>query len=131
MAEHTEPRSSGEMAKHNEPKYAGEMVKYSEPKCSEELEIHSGLKSSEEMMKNSKPSSGEVPVVQVEDLSIEVNALLGKGGFGEVFKGNWLGMQVAVKMISISRMQMVTPLINKEVSLLSCLRHPHIVQLLM
>ena len=89
------------------------MVKYSEPKRSEEMEIHSGLKSSEEMMKNNKPSSGEIQIFQVEDLNIEVNALLGKGGFGEVFKGNWLGMQVAVKVISIPRMQMVTPLINK------------------
>jgi serine/threonine protein kinase len=74
--------------------------------------------------------SSKIPFVAVEDFNIDVNKLLGKGGFGQVYAGKWLGTPVAVKKVAVPRLSMSTALISKEVKLLSHLSHPNIVLML-
>jgi tRNA A-37 threonylcarbamoyl transferase component Bud32 len=74
--------------------------------------------------------SSKIPFVAVEDFNIDLNKLLGKGGFGEVYEGTWLGTQVAVKKVAVPRLSMSTALISREVKLLSHLSHPNIVLML-
>jgi len=59
---------------------------------------------------------------------IEVGKLLGRGGFGEVFKGIWRGTEVAVKKLLNQRMtDEALQEFRSEVQMLRSLRHPNIV----
>jgi hypothetical protein len=56
---------------------------------------------------------------------IEVGKQIGKGAYGLVHEAYWLGCKLAIKIIETSDVSQL----QKEVSILSNLRHPHIVQL--
>ncbi len=59
---------------------------------------------------------------------LEIGDLLGRGGYGEVYRGKWKGTGVAVKTISAERItrEMKASFI-KETSIMSRLRHPNCV----
>lgn len=62
---------------------------------------------------------------------------IGRGGFGQVFKGTWANQQVAVKEIrppwrcsTAKETQSFAKMIQREVEALSAVQHPNIIQLL-
>eukprot|EP01113_Clastostelium_recurvatum_P001520 TRINITY_DN1061_c0_g1_i1.p1 TRINITY_DN1061_c0_g1~~TRINITY_DN1061_c0_g1_i1.p1 ORF type:complete len:406 (-),score=65.96 TRINITY_DN1061_c0_g1_i1:88-1305(-) len=55
---------------------------------------------------------------------------LGTGGFATVFKGEWHGLEVAVKVLSNSLPRDLTEDFSREVAVMSRLRHPHIILIL-
>ncbi len=76
------------------------------------------------------PHSG-IRCIDIKDLHIDKEALLGKGAFGSVFKGVWLGTSVAVKEIQIKTRKDNADAIDsmkRELSVAGMLRHPNIVQ---
>ncbi|KYQ99761.1 leucine-rich repeat-containing protein (LRR) [Tieghemostelium lacteum] len=70
-----------------------------------------------------KPFEWEVPL---SDITLGVR--IGRGGYGQVFRGNWRGTEVAVKMLFNDNVnpKLISDL-RKEVDLLCKLRHPNIV----
>ena len=70
----------------------------------------------------------ELPRVQ---LTIDNKAFLGKGTFGEVYKGEWLGTEVAVKRLNVVGMDKdLADSFLKEANVMRQLGHPKIVQFL-
>lgn len=55
---------------------------------------------------------------------------IGRGGFGIVYQGCWIGTKVAVKEIVIKRMKITKPLVDRELCIHNQLRHPNIVLLM-
>lgn len=53
-------------------------------------------------------------------------ALIGSGSFGKVFKGQWNGMDVAVKVIEHSGTSAAA--VQHELELMMTLQHPNIVR---
>lgn len=73
-----------------------------------------------------KQSKEELPfIMQIDPLDIEVGKQIGKGAYGLVHEAYWLGCKFAIKIIETSDVSQL----QKEVGILSKLRHPHIVQL--
>ncbi|KAG9121021.1 hypothetical protein FRC07_003196, partial [Ceratobasidium sp. 392] len=64
-------------------------------------------------------------VITENDIKIDENSPLGRGGFGTVFKGQWNGATVAVKRL-VKDASAETLL--REVETWQGLRHPHVVQ---
>ncbi|GAM19016.1 hypothetical protein SAMD00019534_021910 [Acytostelium subglobosum LB1] len=60
--------------------------------------------------------------------NLEFKERIGKGSFGSVFKGNYLGLDVAIKKIEKADDPEYLKYIDREVSMLQSLRHPFIVQ---
>ncbi|EGG17042.1 RasGEF domain-containing protein [Cavenderia fasciculata] len=60
--------------------------------------------------------------------SLEFKERIGKGSFGSVFKGVYLGLDVAIKKIEKADDPEYLKYIDREVSMLQSLRHPFIVQ---
>ena len=80
---------------------------------------------------NGKDLSGTISnsvVFDEDDLILE--QVIGKGSFGNVYKAIWSGTDVAVKMLHIRQNNEERQDFIREVSLLSALRHPNIVQFL-
>ncbi|KAF2075586.1 hypothetical protein CYY_003129 [Polysphondylium violaceum] len=70
-----------------------------------------------------KPFEWEVPLSE-----ITLGARIGRGGYGQVFRGNWRGTEVAVKMLFNDNVNLKLIIdLRKEVDLLCKLRHPNIV----
>jgi serine/threonine protein kinase len=68
--------------------------------------------------------------LQVEALAdLQLLERLGEGGFGTVFKGKWMGLVVAAKVVSDhgSNNRMVMRCAH-EIAILTALSHPNIVQ---
>ncbi|KAM9987110.1 hypothetical protein ACTFIY_011535 [Dictyostelium cf. discoideum] len=59
--------------------------------------------------------------------SLEFNEKIGKGSFGSVFRGCYLGLDVAIKKIEKADDPEYLKYIDREVSMLQSLRHPFIV----
>lgn len=81
---------------------------------------------------SSLPSFNNVqPLVSMEDLTMEATPI-GRGFFGEVYRGVWRGATVAVKLIYRTSFndQSAVEMFEKEVKLLSQLRFPHVIQFL-
>lgn len=78
---------------------------------------------------NSKRSSGFNLVIDFSTLHFSLkNDLIAIGGYGEVYKGKWLGLQVAIKKFGkkyISK-RAVKELI-KEIEVVHSCRHPYII----
>lgn len=64
--------------------------------------------------------------IPFEDLAFKET--IGKGSFGSVFKGNYLGVDVAIKKIEKADDPEYLKYIDREVSMLQSIRHPFIVQ---
>jgi len=70
-----------------------------------------------------KPFEWEVPLSE-----ISLGVRIGRGGYGQVFRGNWRGTEVAVKMLFNDNVNLKLIIdLRKEVDLLCKLRHPNIV----
>ncbi|EGC35032.1 hypothetical protein DICPUDRAFT_152685 [Dictyostelium purpureum] len=59
--------------------------------------------------------------------NLEFHERIGKGSFGSVFKGSYLGLDVAIKKIEKADDPEYLKYIDREVSMLQSLRHPFIV----
>ncbi len=65
---------------------------------------------------------------EVEDDEVEMHGKLGKGQFGDVYKGRLWGTDIAVKLLVAAGLtDEVLSSLREEVAVLSSLRHPHIV----
>jgi len=74
--------------------------------------------------------------VDVEDwmitsYEVEFGPRIGYGGFGEVYKGMWNRMQVAIKVLRTDSGLIPSPIgIRREIETWSAMRHMHILQFL-
>jgi len=76
----------------------------------------------------SRGTSGEMaPLKEIPTGEIQVKNLLGKGQFGEVYKGDWMGSEVAMK--KLNSVEMMKDFV-REAQMLSTANHPNIVRLL-
>mmetsp|Transcript_9275 Transcript_9275/g.12770 ORF Transcript_9275/g.12770 Transcript_9275/m.12770 type:complete len:732 (+) Transcript_9275:110-2305(+) len=74
----------------------------------------------------------DVFVKQVDPRSIRILQKIGKGTFGEVYKGLWNGTEVAIKFFNMPSQadgQFLQDF-NKEVNIMKSLRHPNVLQFL-
>jgi len=62
--------------------------------------------------------------------NLEFGELIGKGNFGEVYKGVYLGTDVAIKKLFFVDDDFMQKYIEREMDTLTCLNHPNIVQLM-
>eukprot|EP00026_Physarum_polycephalum_P002572 Phypoly_transcript_02579.p1 GENE.Phypoly_transcript_02579~~Phypoly_transcript_02579.p1 ORF type:complete len:852 (-),score=144.64 Phypoly_transcript_02579:66-2621(-) len=72
-----------------------------------------------------------LPTQSIWDIPFEdlvFKETIGKGSFGSVFKGNYLGVDVAIKKIEKADDPEYLKYIDREVSMLQSIRHPFIVQ---
>lgn len=75
------------------------------------------------------PDSGRFDVIPYADLSPEATwRTLGRGSFGRVFKGQYLGLDVAIKEVLDSDEYDVDKYFRRECTLMKECRHPNIVQ---
>lgn len=80
-------------------------------------------------MKNLKENGIEVGCL-IDHNELEILEKIGKGSYGQVFKGRWLGQEVAIKHYDQRASKLKQKrLINflKEVEIMTYLRHPNIV----
>lgn len=81
-----------------------------------------------ERLKRSLPAN--LPQVSWNDLNVDPR-VIGRGGFGQVHRGNWRGVPVAVKALHQSSMaSRARQELLQECTVLTQLCHPNIVQLL-
>lgn len=78
---------------------------------------------------NSMRSSGFNLVIDFNDLHFsQKNDLIASGGYGDVYKGKWLGLQVAIKKFGKKYInKKALKELVKEIEVLHSLRHPYIV----
>jgi serine/threonine protein kinase len=79
----------------------------------------------------SGPPSGDF--ANTFEMSLQDVALVrrvGKGNFGEVWEGNYIGTKVAVKKLFFTQEELMQIYIRREVATLRGVCHPHIVQLM-
>jgi serine/threonine protein kinase len=63
---------------------------------------------------------------KLKEIEVDVNYVLGVGGYGNVFKGIWNNKQVAVKRIPLSKVESN----QREEKALQMLNHPNVIKLL-
>lgn len=68
--------------------------------------------------------------VVIDFSEVELKERIGRGSFGDVFRGFWRYSEVAVKKIAITSDESVLQEILKEAKLMGVLRHPNITQLM-
>jgi len=69
-----------------------------------------------------------VEIWKIDFHDMRLGTLIGRGGFGEVYRGTWRGTDVAIKMLLEQNVeQSVLDAFCDEVSLMRQLRHPQIV----
>jgi serine/threonine protein kinase len=61
----------------------------------------------------------------LKQIKIDVNKILGSGGYGIVFQGEWNNNQVAVKQIPLSKVESN----KREEEALQMLNHPNVIKL--
>ncbi len=61
----------------------------------------------------------------LKQINVDVNKILGSGGYGTVFQGEWNNNQVAVKQIPLSKVESN----KREEEALQKLNHPNVVKL--
>jgi len=99
-----------------------------------DVEIGSALKSIRERLDNMQmaqqppvQASGET-LVEIEYSEVECQEKIGAGGFGDVYRGNFRGTEVAIKkIISDKFSQEAIDELLKEAKIMSGLRHPNVV----
>ena len=81
--------------------------------------------------KSHRTETFSVPTIKKSDIVFQETDVLGEGTFGKVFKGQWLGTTVAIKKVHMRRMKAaIEAVIAHEITMLSRVRHPNIVQLM-
>jgi serine/threonine protein kinase len=76
--------------------------------------------------------SNEVPTIQPEELTYLLSDIVGTGGFGKVYKGTWVGTEVAIKIMMLPSRgrQQHSQFITNELKIHSRIRHPNIIQIM-
>ncbi len=64
--------------------------------------------------------------IKYEDLKIDQQPI-GKGGYGEVYKGTWEGAPVAIKKFGRNQTIKARKDFIKEIEVINQLRHPNII----
>ncbi|CAG2244475.1 unnamed protein product [Mytilus edulis] len=78
-----------------------------------------------------KRTISTIPIIKLNDLSFRLEDEIGKGAFGRVFKGTWVGSAVAIKAIDCKRgKQKIRGMVEAEIEMHELIRHPNIVQLM-
>lgn len=67
-------------------------------------------------------------IISLDELEFEKR--VGKGKFGEVWKGDWLGIDIAIKRLYFVDEDFMKKYINRETSMLKDVHHPNIIQTL-
>ncbi|KAL3880947.1 hypothetical protein ACJMK2_033149 [Sinanodonta woodiana] len=81
--------------------------------------------------KPDRPTFATLPRIGLSDLQFSTHDEIGRGGFGVVYHGKWMGTDVAIKKITLRlNSAEVIKMAEQEVSVHSRLRHPHIVQIM-
>eukprot|EP00741_Cyanophora_paradoxa_P012407 tig00020610_g11988.t1 len=68
---------------------------------------------------------------QIRPDQVQFGPVLGRGGFGRVYLGTWLGTEVAIKELMVSAAEMAAQArddFRAEVETLRALRHPNVIQ---
>lgn len=70
---------------------------------------------------------GNLPSISINDFKVE--SLIGKGGYGNVYRGIWEGVDVAIKQLHMETLahDLLQEFLNEAKIMQSC-RHPNIVQ---
>lgn len=84
-----------------------------------------------------EPKEATSPVIPADDKpaeweieyeEVELDKLVGKGGYGEVYRGVWRGTEVAIKKLLVQKMEKKhLKEFKHEINLMSKLRHPNVV----
>ena len=69
-----------------------------------------------------------LPVIDSKELTLGKE--IGSGSYGTVFKANWAGTPVAVKVLKVRNAKRVSSTLENEVRVHSSVRHPNIVQMM-
>ncbi|XP_002734111.2 uncharacterized protein LOC100374872 [Saccoglossus kowalevskii] len=111
----------------------GKLVKQI-PSLSQKLQPDSRKKarSIQEVVPSSSQSAANayVPQIKVKDVQYRRADEIGRGAFGIVYRGKWLGTDVAIKEIKGRNVKLLQGSIKREVQIHSRIRHPNIVQLM-
>ena len=89
---------------------------------------------SNEEMKSDMPKhledsvSSQLPKINESDLKFSSKDEIGRVVFGVVYRGEWAGTVVAVKVINIRNAKRLRSILNTEVSVHCTIRHPNIIQ---
>ena len=74
------------------------------------------------------PQPETLPVIDKSELTLADE--IGSGSFGKVYKSDWAGTPVAVKVIKVRNAKRVSSLLENEIRVHSSVRHPYIVQMM-
>ena len=77
--------------------------------------------------KRPETSSGRLPYWVINRQDLKLSDRIGKGKFGDIFMGEWVGCAVAVKTVEIAKHGIDTHSLKDELSKLALIRHPNIV----
>jgi serine/threonine protein kinase len=70
------------------------------------------------------------PPSTLRPTDIELGVKIGSGGFSKIYRGTWLGKDVAIKKLRGAMDEATARAFYKEMNLLSGLRHPNVLLLL-
>jgi serine/threonine protein kinase len=86
----------------------------------------------ENSLTSSKIRAKYAGLFQIRGTEIKLGPRIGKGSYGEVYKAEWRGITVAIKKLPVVLLENKEFLrdFNKEASIMSSLRHPHVLQFL-
>ena len=71
------------------------------------------------------PPAEHVQMIETDNLTVHRRQPLGQGGYGTVYRGSWLGVDVAIKVIKAEHQSPHSHRqLREEAALLSSLRHP-------
>nr|XP_006813934.1 PREDICTED: probable serine/threonine-protein kinase DDB_G0268876-like [Saccoglossus kowalevskii] len=75
-------------------------------------------------------SALDVPKINRKDLKFEKKNEIGRRSFGVVYKGSWIGTDVAIKEVKVRNARLLQATVRREIQVYSRIRHPNIVQLM-
>lgn len=68
--------------------------------------------------------------ISIEDITCDYKNLLGRGEYGNVYLGSWLGTPVAIKNVEYALSEASKTLLERELNTMTYIHHPHVCQLL-
>ena len=102
----------------------------------DELPKHQDVKMPKKESKEVKLPSEEVkpniPIIKLTDIHFSQSDEIGKGSFARVYRGNWIGSAVAIRIVDLKKKSQskIKAMVEEEIKIHSKIRHPNIVQLM-